>query len=159
MGTDGHGFCHETSLGGLPLPERWVSGIRSFLELLAQSLDVQCVILHGSYATGRWIPGSDVDLVVIANGLPTRFLDRLRLLSDLAPRGVPLEVLAYTPDEFSSMLEAMHVTALDATYRGIPLVGSQYFARLRAHLDGMLSRGLRRGKTSWYWETERTRTT
>ena len=154
MGTDRPVFCHQASLGGLPLPGTWVPGITSFLQLMTESFDVKCVILHGSYATGKWIPGSDVDLVVIADGLPRRFLDRLRALSDLAPRGVPVEVLAYTPEEFSGMLEDMHVTALDATSRGIPLVGPEFFAVLRARLDEMIARGLRRGKTSWYWETK-----
>jgi len=124
----------------------------SFIERLSQVWAVRCVILHGSFATGRWITSSDLDLVVIADGMPERFRDRLRVVFEMLPRRVPIEVLCYTPKEFDEMLDTMHVTALEATSRGIPLTGADYFSDLRARMDVMTQNGLRRGKSAWYWE-------
>jgi len=153
MGEDSTGLRHETPLDAR-LPTEWDSPIRSFIERLEHMYAVRCVVLHGSFATGNWIRGSDVDLVVIADGLSASFRARLEAIADLRPRGVPLEVLPYTPAEFSEMLDTMHVTALEATSRGIALAGEDYFDRLKAHFDDMTRRGLRRGKSSWYWEKQ-----
>lgn len=151
MGEDSPVLRHETPVS-VPLPPEWDLPVRSLIGRIKQTWDVRCVVLHGSFATGNWIPGSDVDLVVIAEGLPSSFRKRLAVLSDLRPRGVPVEVLPYTPEEFGRMLDSMHVTALDATSRGIALVGQDYFQSLKARTEGMVSRGLRRGTSSWYWE-------
>ncbi|MEX0974057.1 MAG: nucleotidyltransferase domain-containing protein [Bacillota bacterium] len=151
MGEDSASLRNATPVS-VPLLPEWESGVRAFIGRLEQAWKVRCVVLHGSFATGNWIAGSDVDLVVIAEGLPGSFRERLAAISDLLPRGVPMEVLPYTPQEFDDMLDTMHVTALEATSRGIPLVGQGYFQSLRVRLNDMVGRGLRRGRSSWYWE-------
>jgi len=58
------------------------------------------VILFGSHASGRARPGSDLDLLVVADldGDPD---DRIRAVSRaLRPRAVPLDILVYTQAEF-----------------------------------------------------------
>lgn len=63
-------------------------------------------IVFGSHARGEADAWSDLDLVVVAQtGLP--FVDRFRALGalfDVSP--CPLELLVYTPEEFSQMIEA-----------------------------------------------------
>lgn len=134
------------------MPPQWSPQVWAFIDRLKATWDVRCVILHGSFATGKWTDASDLDLVVIADGLPDKFLDRLRMTSDLLPRRVPIETLCYTQAEFANMLESLHVTALEAVFRGVPLLGVEYFSSLKAQLDTMIAKGLRRGRVAWYWE-------
>jgi len=52
------------------------------------------------------------------------------------------------------MLGSMHITALEAISRGIPLAGETHFQRLRSRLEDMIGKGLRRGRSTWYWEKQ-----
>ncbi len=63
------------------------------------------IILFGSLARGdigRW---SDVDLLVIAEDLPERFLDRFTLVCESLDLPGEVDVLLYTPEEIERMRE------------------------------------------------------
>lgn len=63
------------------------------------------IILFGSLArgdVGRW---SDVDLLVIAEDLPERFLDRFTLVCESLDLPGEVDVLLYTPEEIERMRE------------------------------------------------------
>ncbi|MGE5578560.1 MAG: nucleotidyltransferase domain-containing protein [Bacillota bacterium] len=152
MGEDSASLCREASLGRPQSRQQWKEAVDAFIQRLGEVWAIRCVILHGSRATGNWVSGSDVDLVIIAELLPGRFRDRLATVSDLLPREVPVEALCYTPAEFEEMLDSMNVTALESVSRGIPLHGHEYFRGLKARFDNMVGRGLRRGRSVWYWD-------
>jgi len=73
-------------------------------EILAflRRVGVEEAILYGSRARGEELKSSDVDLIVISPRFEgTRFVDRIGPLLGEWPCGLPpLEVLAYTPEEF-----------------------------------------------------------
>lgn len=58
----------------------------------------------GSYATGQWGVGSDVDLVAVVARANRPFLERARDW-DLTDLPVPAEILIYTQPEWLSVLE------------------------------------------------------
>ena len=60
---------------------------RSYVERLAGELDVVAAAVAGSVARGDFNVWSDVDVVVVAPGLPERAPDGLRLLGADAPAG------------------------------------------------------------------------
>jgi hypothetical protein len=95
--------------------------IEIFCRRVVKKLKPRAVVLSGSIARGEYWVGSDVDLVVISENLPTNFLERLRVLSELNPTMAPIEALGYTPEEFLQMIERRHPTALYAAADGKPL--------------------------------------
>jgi len=66
--------------------------------------EAERIILFGSHARGEADEYSDLDLVVIKD-TDERFLDRLARVYELAPESGAMDVLVYTPDEFTTMLE------------------------------------------------------
>ena len=63
------------------------------------------IILFGSAARGEWNLDSDADFLVIKSQVPTRGADRIRELSRLIKRDIPMDLLVYKPEEFSDRLE------------------------------------------------------
>lgn len=149
MGAEGNGFCKETPLSDLP--PKWRDGVERFVSQVREQFSPCCIILYGSVAKGTYTVESDIDVIVIAEGLATDFWERLRTLNDLRPRGAPLEVLAYTPAEFTKMLEDYSITALDAVADGYPLYGESYFAGLERKVEELKALGLRRTAGAWRW--------
>ncbi len=110
-------------------------------------------MLYGSLARGDFHQGSDADLLVVSDNLPTNFLKRLKLLDGLAPADLPLEALAYTPDEFEGMIERRHPTALSALEDGVVLYDDGFYRRARSQYRLVRKRtGLRRTETGWVAE-------
>lgn len=72
-------------------------------ELRKHGIRPREVILYGSHARGEATVHSDIDLVVISEGLSKwPALERLEMLSILAARvDAPISVLGYTPDEIA----------------------------------------------------------
>ena len=65
---------------------------------LSKRPEVLKVVLFGSMATGRYAPGSDVDILVIITHSPTSFRHRI---PDYLPRRFPvdMDVFPYTVEE------------------------------------------------------------
>lgn len=73
-------------------------------QYFAAEQDVRAVYLFGSHARHDASRRSDVDLAVVADGLPERFLDRLLLYPGLFRHlGAPVDLLVYTPQEWLRM--------------------------------------------------------
>jgi predicted nucleotidyltransferase len=66
---------------------------------LRAQLPVERVILHGSAARADLTESSDLDIVVIGD-FHGRWIDRVGLVQDLTPPGLPIEAFCYTPEEF-----------------------------------------------------------
>lgn len=82
--------------------EKVLTGIR---EKLSELFDIERIVLFGSRASGREGPGSDWDVLVIANtSMP--FVERQgRAMSALGPHDYPVDLLLYTPDEAARAAE------------------------------------------------------
>jgi predicted nucleotidyltransferase len=71
---------------------------------LVEALSPQRIVLFGSRARGDERPGSDADLLVVAD-LPGRPEEREAYVSRLvSPRIIPLDLLVYTPEEYDRFL-------------------------------------------------------
>ena len=132
------------------------------------------VILYGSMARGTARRHSDIDIIVVADGLPDDWFDRLDILGDARRVGVTvpelheqvdisgaapasearIQVIGYTPDEFTAMLSKAHLTALEAVDHGIVLVGGAWFEQQRARLAALKRAGWRRTPRGWYRGTD-----
>ena len=93
-------------LEGLSLPERVRRILQELPGRVRERLGEAEVYLFGSYARGDWLEDSDIDLVVVSPAFRGRSLGkRYRLVRELLPHDVSVEVLAYTPEEFEKALE------------------------------------------------------
>ena len=63
------------------------------------------ILLFGSGARGDRDHLSDIDVIVVAEKVPTRFLDRLEQAIELIGPRYALDVLVYTPAEYRAMRE------------------------------------------------------
>ena len=70
--------------------------------LTEHGLKVESIILYGSYFTGRYHEGSDIDLVVISEDFEGKeFLERVDMILDsLAEVFKPIEAYPMTPEEY-----------------------------------------------------------
>jgi len=96
----------------------------SFLHDLSARLAgrVQRAYVFGSYATGDFRPGSDIDLILVAEtNLP--FVERPGLFNDLYELFPQLDILVYRPEEFEAQLEkpAGFWKSVAGSMREIPL--------------------------------------
>lgn len=67
-------------------------------------LDPEKIVVFGSHATGQADSYSDIDLIVVYE-TPKRFLDRLAELYERWSVPKAVDLIAYTPEEFSQMAE------------------------------------------------------
>ena len=141
--------CEERAL----FREALIGALRAYAEDLANRYAVKLIILYGSFARGDWRPGSDADLLIVAEGLPPTYGARWDLFHALV-MGVPVEPHAYTPEEFEEMLEHGRMTALDALTEGIVLYAEpDYLASLRRELEDVKKRlGLKKAGDAWLRE-------
>ncbi len=98
-----------------------------YLERIQFRVQLHKAILFGSYAKDSYSPGSDVDIAIIADGLPANQARRYALLKDL-DLGVDLEPFAYSPEEWEAMVKAGSGFAREILRHGETL----YPNRLRA---------------------------
>ncbi|MFZ4664250.1 MAG: nucleotidyltransferase domain-containing protein [Caldilineaceae bacterium] len=76
--------------------------LNRYVQILAEEENPEKVIVFGSVASGEIKEWSDIDLVVVAHtNLP--FLKRIRQLRHLLQPKVSVDILCYTPDEFSQL--------------------------------------------------------
>jgi predicted nucleotidyltransferase len=133
-----------------------LTAAREVADALARGLGERLVgvVLFGSVARGEGSPTSDLDVLVVAEGLPGRFLERLRDLRALVParlRGRTSLVIR-TPDEFAEAFPSLYLDiALDGIIlhdRGGYMQGR--LERIRALVgDAGLSRV--RTPTGFFW--------
>ncbi|MEI6670321.1 MAG: nucleotidyltransferase domain-containing protein [Acidobacteriota bacterium] len=133
-------------------------------ELLRQlGARLQAVVLFGSRARNDARPDSDIDLLVVADGLPRDPIVRLTqlrkpLASLAAALPGSLSIVARTPAEVESNLTPL---LLDVCAEGICLFGDAYFQPLRTLARRALDQsGLRRqmvaGTLMWVFPQVRT---
>lgn len=68
--------------------------------LLQQAPEVRKVVLFGSLARGRAIPGSDADILLLVSGEPGPFLERTQRYHPFFEGvGLPVDLFCYTGEE------------------------------------------------------------
>lgn len=95
--------------------------VKAFADHLAD-IDVQAVVVFGSVARGDFNVWSDIDVLVVADGVPEQWLDRLSLLSERAPPGV--SALAWTSAEWFHELGRHNPIATEALESGVVVRGA-----------------------------------
>ena len=63
------------------------------------------IILFGSALNGELGSDSDVDLLIIKRNSPKYGADRIRELSKIIDRNIPVDFLVYRPEEFEKRLK------------------------------------------------------
>ena len=63
------------------------------------------IILFGSAARGELKPDSDADFLIIKKETPLYGADRIRQLSQMIDRNIPVDLLIYRPEEFEQRLQ------------------------------------------------------
>jgi predicted nucleotidyltransferase len=132
--------------------------IAPVVQALQQGLGKKLVamVLFGSRARGDAKEESDWDLLVIAENLPERQIERYRKTKEMLPpkwRG-RVSILAKTPDEFEAVLPSLY---LEIALDGLILYDPQDYARNRLQKLRRLiqSKDLKREKRGdefvWQW--------
>jgi predicted nucleotidyltransferase len=101
--------------------DRLIDVARAYAETLGRRLAIEAVVLAGSVARGDFNLWSDIDVIVVADGLPARLPDRLALLTVDAPSGV--QPAGFTPAELRRAAQRANRLVLDAAEHGIVLAG------------------------------------
>ncbi len=85
------------------------------------AIDIRMIVLFGSYAMGNFERNSDVDILVVADGLPEDAIDSYVLLTVGVPKDIRLvdfEPHPYDPSEFISSMKAGNQRPVDALVDG-----------------------------------------
>ncbi len=102
--------------------DRLIAVARAYAAALSARLPVRTVVLAGSVARGDFNVWSDIDIVVVAEALPERLLDRLALLAADSPARV--QAVGFTPRELRRAAQRGNRLVLDAAEHGIVLAGN-----------------------------------
>lgn len=98
-----------------------VGQARAYVVDLGARVGLRAAVVIGSVARGDFNRWSDVDLLVIAEGLPERSLDRLAALE---PRPGGIQPIPWTPEEWRKERARENPIAAEALLTGIWLHGS-----------------------------------
>lgn len=107
--------------------------LREYAESKSKAHGVKAIVLTGSLAKGNYTGTSDADILVIADSLPARVLERYALFAE-PKMPMDLEPRAYTTEEFVNNVRKGDRFALESLEVGIPLHGEKFFKPLRKSL-------------------------
>lgn len=124
-----------------------------FMEEIS-TLRPRCVILYGSYAKGLFTEGSDIDVCVIAGGLPRDELAR-RSLAGLysTPR---ISAIGFYPEEFLDFLRGLRFLAYDIVSEGIVIFDDDFFEMAeKVYRECAETYGVVGDEKGWRWDPKR----
>ena len=96
-----------------------IQAARTYIRTKVGVIPIRAAYVVGSVARGDFNQWSDIDVVIVADGLSPRALDRIDLFSDRPPG---IEVFAYTPRELEQERERKNPIVLEAGHIGIDLL-------------------------------------
>lgn len=71
-------------------------------KILQERCDVKKIYLFGSLVTGKAVPGSDADVLIVLTRSDKRFIDRpLEFYKYFENIGIPVDLFCYTEDEIN----------------------------------------------------------
>ena len=79
--------------------------IQNITKQIIEKYKPEKIILFGSAARGAMGLDSDADFLIIKKDTPFYGADRIRELSGMIERNIPLDLLVYKPEEFEKRLE------------------------------------------------------
>lgn len=79
--------------------------IESITQQILEKYRPEKIILFGSAARGKFSADSDADFLIIKKETPLYGADRIRELSRLIERNIPVDFFIYRPEEFDQRLE------------------------------------------------------
>jgi predicted nucleotidyltransferase len=79
--------------------------IQSITRQIVEKFRPEKIILFGSAAKGEWRSDSDADFLIIKKDTPLYGSERIRELSRLIERNIPVDFLVYRPEEFDKRLK------------------------------------------------------
>lgn len=122
-------------------------------ELKEAGVRTRCLILFGSYARGNFTEGSDIDLCVVADGLPNDELERRMLTRFRRPHGI--QALAYAPQEFLGMMRSLNPLVLDVVHEGVVLFDDGFVKGAKELLEELkVKHELIKEEGGWRWRVE-----
>ncbi|MBI2325632.1 MAG: nucleotidyltransferase domain-containing protein [Chloroflexi bacterium] len=104
---------------------RLIALAREYVAALSIRLPIVAAAVVGSVARGDFNVWSDIDVVVVAEGLPASILERQSLLLRGAPVGI--QPVGFEPDEFRAAFAKRNRLAREALEAGVVLVGDRFF--------------------------------
>ena len=117
--------------------------LQQYLKRISAQVKVHQAILFGSYAQNNYSPGSDIDIVIIADDLPSDPGKRFAMLKDTV-LGLDLQPFAYTTKEWEKMLETDSSFAGEVIKHGKVIVSGQLEASSRRKTALLINEKLRR---------------
>jgi predicted nucleotidyltransferase len=79
--------------------------IKNITTQIIEKYKPEKIILFGSATRGKLSLDSDVDLLIIKKDTPLYGADRIRELSRIIDRNIPVDFLVYRPEEFEKRLK------------------------------------------------------
>ena len=79
--------------------------IQNITQQIIEKYKPEKIVLFGSAARGKRDLDSDVDLLIIKKQTPLYGADRIRELSRIIERNIPLDLLIYRPEEFEKRVQ------------------------------------------------------
>ena len=79
--------------------------IQNITQQIIEKYKPKNIVLFGSAARGKPDLDSDVDLLIIKKETPLYGADRIRELSRIIERNIPLDLLIYRPEEFEKRVQ------------------------------------------------------
>ncbi len=98
------GFNSTVSVEYAVPRKRVEAALQLYLKRVSSRVRVYEAILFGSYAKDNYSPGSDVDIAIIADGLPTDQGKRFAMLKETV-LGIDLQPFAYSRKEWEKNLK------------------------------------------------------
>ena len=108
------------------------------LERIPLSFRVISAVLFGSRARGSETPLSDVDILVVAEGINPKFHRRSPEIAQIKryfPK-ISLDILLFTPEEVISNFKNHNPLFLDIAAEGIILIDRDNFISISSHYSG-----------------------
>lgn len=111
--------------------------IEQYIVQITGKFDIKGIILYGSVARGEAKKTSDIDMIVVASGLP-ELKDRFNFIGIKKPSR--LEAVWMTPEELTGMVDAKTGFVVDALLEGKVLKDDGTVAAAKKRLEESLER-------------------
>ena len=138
--------------------EQVIRTVKEYLRELEHRHDlvVKLAVLFGSWAKGLATETSDIDVLVVAEGLGADPRENYELLALCELDLAKISPLGFEPEEFLRRLEGLSFVLLDALEEGIIVEADEEFlARVREVVEELKATyGLRKNGKSWSFRPE-----
>ncbi len=111
--------------------------IEQYIAQITGKFDIKGIILYGSVARGTAKKTSDIDMIVVASGLP-ELKDRFNFIGIKKPSR--LEAVWMTPEELTGMVDAKTGFVVDALLEGKVLKDDGTVAAAKKRLEESLEK-------------------